>query len=221
MSTELKKSVMLRCGAVLLAGIVLFDFTRVSILREIASFLIVEDTLEPAAAIVALGGQPPFREMEAARLYHAGWAPLVIIVPGARSDERKALENLGLVTEENWELNRKVLVGQGVPASAILVPREEAVATLEELQAAFRALRTKDAPVILVTSKYHTRRTRLTWDYVTGGRSRGIVRAAKEDPFDPTRWWRERGFILSVVREYLALIHYYIGFPVGTAAAAG
>lgn len=221
MSTKLKKIVLLRCGAVLLAAIMLFDFARVSILREIGSFLIVEDTLEPAAAIVALGGQPPFREMEAARLYHAGWAPLVIIVPGARSDERKALENLGLVAGENWELNRKVLIRQGVPASAILVPKDEAEGTLEELQAVIRSLRAKDVPVILVTSKFHTRRTRLVWDYVTEGRSRGIVRATREDPFDPTRWWRERRFVLSVVREYLGLINYYIGFPVGTGEAAG
>ena len=69
--------------------------------------------------------------------------------------------------------------------------------------------------MILVTSKYHTRRTRLTWHYVTGGRSQAIVRAASGDPFDPERWWQQRSFVLSVVREYLGLDNYYAGFPVG------
>ena len=215
MLTKFRNSRGLQCVAVLLAGMLLVGFAHVSILRETASFLITEDSLGPAAAIVALGGDPPFREMEAARLYRAGWAPRVVIVRAARREELKALQNMGIEVGETWELSREVLIRQGVPASAILVPKDEAVGTFEELRAVDRALGSKDAPVILVTSKYHTRRTRLTWDHVTEGRSRGIARASSQDPFDPSRWWRERRFVLSVVREYLGLINYYAGFPVG------
>ena len=215
MATERKKSRTLWCGVVLLASILLVGFAYVPILREVASFLIIEDSLEPAAAIVPLGGQIPFREIEAARLYHAGWAPLVVIVPGARREEERALHDLQIEVSEPWELSREVLLQQGVPASAILVPKEDAEGTLEELQVVHRALGSNNAPVILVTSKFHTRRTRLTWDHVTASRSRAIVRSASRDPFNPGRWWRERRFILSVVREYLGLINYYAGFPVG------
>lgn len=197
-------------AATLLAG-----FGHVPILREIASFLIVEDSLQPAAAIVALGGQAPFRQIEAAKLYHAGWAPIVFIVREGASDESHALQELGITTLPEWELSRKVLIHRGVPASAIVVPNAEAVGTLEELQAVYDALQSKDAPVILVTSKYHTRRTRLTWQYVTGGCSQPIVRAASRDPFDPDRWGQQRRFALSVVREYLGLVNYYAGFLVG------
>jgi uncharacterized SAM-binding protein YcdF (DUF218 family) len=193
---------------------VLVGFAHVSILREVASFLITEDSLEPATAIVILGGHLPFREMEAARLYRAGWAPGVVLVRGARREEWKALQDLGIRLTEGWELSREVLIRQGVPPSAILVPEQEAEGTLEELQAAFRALKPENRPVILVTSKYHTRRARLTWNYVTEGRSKAIVRAATYDPFDPTRWWRERRFVLAVVREYLGLVNYFAGFPV-------
>ena len=83
-------------GAVVLAAIVLVGFAHASLFRGVASFLIVEDPLEPAAAIVALGGHLPFREMEAARLYRAGWAPEVVIVRGARREEWKALQDLEL-----------------------------------------------------------------------------------------------------------------------------
>ena len=214
MLTRLRNSRRLQFVAVLLAGMLLVGVAHVPILREVAAFLIIEDSLEPAAAIVALGGDPPFREMEAAKLYRAGWASRVVIVRAARREELKALQNMGIEVGETWELSREVLIRQGVPASAILVPKDEAVGTLEELRAVDRALGSKDAPVILVTSKYHTRRTRLTWHHVTEGRSRGIVRASSQDPFDPSRWWRERRFVLSVVREYLGLINYYAGFPV-------
>ena len=201
-------------GAILLAAVVVAGFAHASLFRGVASFLIVEDRLEPAAAIVVLGGQLPFREMEAAKLYRDGWAPLLVIVRGARREEAKALEHLRIRVTEGWELSREVLIRQGVPPSAILVPEEEAEGTLEESQVAVRALKPENLPVILVTSKFHTRRARLTWNYVTEGRSKAIVRVATHDPFDPTRWWRERRFVLAVVREYLGLVNYYAGFPV-------
>jgi hypothetical protein len=72
----------------------------------------------------------------------------------------------------------------------------------------------QNGPVILVTSKYHTRRTRLIWQYVSGGRSKPIVRAAADEPFDHEQWWRTRSYALAVVREYLGLLNYYAGFPV-------
>ena len=200
---------------IVMAATLLAGFGRVPLLREIASFLIVEDRLQPAAAIVALVGHTPFREMEAAKLYHAALAPKVLIIRGARTVASDALRQLGIKKPEDWELGHAVLVQQGVPAAAIIVPRGEGIGTLEELEAAYDALEVKDAPVILVTSKYHTRRTRLIWEFVTAGRSQPIVRAATGDPFDPERWWHTRSYALSVVREYLGLINYCAGFPVG------
>ena len=229
-----KKSAAL-VAIVAIAALVVF---HAPILRAVAAFLIVEDPLRKAAAIVALGGQTPFRQIEAAKLYHGGWAPLVFVVQEGPSDESEALRELGIKIVPEWELSRQVLLKQGVPASAIIVPQGKSSGTLEELQAAYKALISQrsevrdrrsdvsdqkseigdqgaaDAPVILVTSKYHTRRTKLTWDYVTAGRSQAIVRAAARDPFDPSRWWQQRRFILAVVREYLGLANYYAGFPV-------
>ena len=108
----------------------------------------------------------------------------------------------------------KFLSGKAFRLLRFLLSEEEAEGTLEEFQVIVRALKPENRPVILVTSKYHTRRARLTWNYVTQGRSKAIVRAAGQDPFDPARWWRERRFVLAVVREYLGLVNYYAGFPV-------
>ena len=124
-------------------SIVLVGIAHVPILREVASFLIIEDSLAPAAAIVALGGDPPFREIEAAKLYHEGWAPLIFIVPEAASDESKALAQLGIKKVPDWELSRDVLVRQGVPVSAIIFPKSEGRGTLEELQRVTRIFNQK------------------------------------------------------------------------------
>ena len=215
MLTKFRNSRRLQCVAVLLAGMLLVGVAYVPLLREVAAFLIIEDSLQPAAAIVALGGDPPFREMEAAKLYRAGWASKVIVVPGALWEEQQALSELGISVPEGWEISREVLLKKGVPSSAIILPKGRAEGTLEELQLAFNTIGPVTQPVILVSSKFHTRRVSLTWNYVSRGESGSIVRAAEGDPFDPVRWWRERRFILSVVREYLGLINYYAGFPVG------
>src|SRR6266404_3248398 len=106
----LRRNRALRYAAVLVAGFILAGFAYVPILREIGSFLIVEDSLQPAAAIVALGGQAPFRQIEAAKLYHAGWAPQVFVVREGASDEAEALRELGVKKVPEWELSREVLI---------------------------------------------------------------------------------------------------------------
>lgn len=205
-------------SVVLLIGITLVVLGGGPILRAIATFLIVEDRLEPAAAIVVMGGHLPFRAMEAAELYRAGWAPQVILTRGTQREEQQALRALNVPISQEWELNREVLLRLGVPPSAILVLEGEAEGTLEELRIIANALRPDGALVILVTSKVHTRRVRLTWRYVAGGRSRGIIRSARQDPFDPNGWWRERRFALAVVRESLGLMNHLAGFPVAARA---
>src|SRR5215831_7368497 len=93
--TKIQRGCLFRCVAVLVAGLLLAGFANDPILRGIALFLIVEDPLEHAAAIVPLGGQTPFREMEAAKLYRVGLAPRVVIVRAAPSAESEALRELG------------------------------------------------------------------------------------------------------------------------------
>ncbi len=211
MITKLLERRIPRRGVILLVGILLVAFAPAPILRQVAAFLVIEDPLRPALAIVALAGQTPFREMEAARLYHTGLAPQVIIVGVGPSAESKALEEQGFKIPQTWELSREVLIQRGIPATAIIVRSIKAGGTLEELRAVYGAITDKAAPVILVTSKFHTRRTRLIWSHVSEGRSQPIVRAASQDPFDPNNWWKRRSFALSVVREYLGLANHYLG----------
>jgi len=47
---------------------------------------------------------------------------------------------------------------------------------------------------------------------VSSGR-RAIVRAAVNDPFKPSRWWRNTHDALDVVREVLGLLNVWAGLP--------
>jgi uncharacterized SAM-binding protein YcdF (DUF218 family) len=197
-----------------LATVALLAVAHAPLLRAVASFLIVEDSLIPASTILILGGGTPFREMEAAKLYKAGWASQVIIVRDSGSEESRALENLGVKVQEAWEISRDVFIRLGVPTKAIRIAYFPTWGTLEELKRLYDTLEEKEAPVILVTSKIHTRRTRLAWNYVTQGRSLAIVRAASGDPFQANGWWKKRRLAESVLHEYLGLMNYYAGFSI-------
>src|SRR5712692_7626054 len=62
---------------------------------QIGYWLMVEDPLQPARAVVVLGGQVPFRAIEAARIYQQGLAPEVWLTRGASSAE-PAFNRLGV-----------------------------------------------------------------------------------------------------------------------------
>ncbi len=205
----------LRWGVGLLALAALVAVGWRLFLKGLGSFLVVEDRLEPSIAIVVLNGHLPFRAMEAAELYRAGWAPQVVLIRSHLWPEDRTLEELGIHRPQEWDWSREVLIRLGVPPSAIRFVDGRPRTTDEEVQAIARAFSDSERPVIIVTSKYHTRRVRMMWNGLTGGRPRVIVRATRYDRFEPKAWWRDRRFALAVAREYLGLFHYWLGMPIG------
>src|SRR5207244_1097620 len=87
----------------------------------VGSWLVVADPLEPAAAIVVLGGHAPFRAMEAAALYRQHWAPAVWLTRPVQPSEAAAFRALGMEPGGEEAINREVLARLGVPPRAIRV----------------------------------------------------------------------------------------------------
>lgn len=178
-------------------------------------WLVTSDPLEPARAIVVLGGHVPFRAMEAARLYRAQWGREVWLTRGVVLDEVVALERLGIETIGEDEYNRYVLERTGVPSDAIRVLSPRVRNTADEVRLiAGEVRRIGGDRVILVTSKAHSRRVRATWRALVGAIPRALVRYPPEDPYNPDRWWRRTRDALIVAREVLGLLNVWTGFPV-------
>jgi uncharacterized SAM-binding protein YcdF (DUF218 family) len=193
-----------------LAGMVLSG--TVVFLLYLGRWLVVEDPLEKAQAIVVLSGRMPLRAMEAAKLYREGYAPKVWLThstePGA------TLEAMGISYVGEDAYNSRVLTHEGVSANDIKVIEPAIVNTADELAAVSAALEAeKDTTVIIVTSKVHTRRVRILWNRLAAGRGRALIRAASDDPFEPRRWWRTTGDALDVVREFLGILNAWAGMP--------
>ena len=191
-------------GGLLVLGLVIFF--------GIGSWLVVEDPLVKARAIMVLSGAMPLRAIEAGKLYRDGYAPEIWLThstePGA------TLQEMGVPFYGEDYYNKLVLIHEGVPPEAIHVLEPPIVNTADEIRAAAAALtRGRGQAVILVTTKAHTRRVRLLWQRLAPGQGRAIVRAAGADPFDPRHWWRTTSGALDVLREVLGFLNAWAGLP--------
>lgn len=185
--------------------------------RSAGSWLLVEDSLEPAGAVVVLGGQVPFRAMEAAAVYHQGLVSQVWVTQGATGDEDSALAELRIERPPEDSYSVMVLLRSGVPDSAIRVLPRRTDSTASEVCVISAAAKSADTPrVILITSKYHTRRVRVLWKSLVGDHPQAIVRFAARDPFEPEHWWRTSSDAMAVSREWFGLLNAWAGFPVSS-----
>jgi uncharacterized SAM-binding protein YcdF (DUF218 family) len=197
--------ILLGLAGLLLLGALVF-------LLSVGRWLVVEDPLEKAQAIVVLSGHMPMRAMEAAELYREGYAPSVWLThstePGA------TLEAMGISYDGEDSYSLRVLIHEGVPANDIRVLEPAIINTADEIAAVSTALaEEKGRTVIIVTSKVHTRRVRILWNRLAAGHGRALIRAASDDPFEPRRWWRTTGDALDVVREFLGILNAWAGMP--------
>jgi uncharacterized SAM-binding protein YcdF (DUF218 family) len=178
----------------------------------IGRWLVVEDPLERAQAIVVLSGGMPVRAIEAGTLYRQGYAPKVWLTHS--TEPGKTLEAMGIPFTGEDSYDARILMHEGVPAEAITVLEPAIINTADEIAAVSAALaQEKGSTVIIVTSKVHTRRTRILWHKLAGNRGHAIVRAASEDRFNPGHWWRSTGDALEVVRELLGIANAWAGLP--------
>ncbi len=179
---------------------------------RIGKWLVREDPLRSSTAIVVLSGAMPERALEAAEIYHAGFAPEVWITqPG---EPKRTMTTLGVPFDGEEEYTRRVLVKHGVPERAIRILQPPIVNTADEMGAIAVALQNvHGASVIVVTSKAHTRRVHGLWSRLEAGRGQIIVRAARTDTFDASYWWRTTHDALDVVRELLGLVNVWAGLP--------
>jgi uncharacterized SAM-binding protein YcdF (DUF218 family) len=180
------------------------------------TWLVVDDALQPARSVVVLGGQVPFRAMEAAAVYKQGWTKEVWLTQGGIFAEELALEQLQVERPPEHYYSRQVLERLGVPGAAIRVLPGHNANTADEVRAVARQLEaTGGGRVILVTSKYHTRRVKAIWRALAASRrDEAIVRYTADDPFQPHRWWRNTADAMSVSREWFGLLNAWAGFPV-------
>lgn len=180
---------------------------------QLGSFLATEDALQKADAIVVLAGSRMSRQLEAADLYLAGYAPRIVLSREISDPAELALAARGVPVPDTIHRVRAVFDQLRIPHEAVVVPpgvhnstAAEAV-TLRELSAAHGWRR-----LIVVSSKYHLRRARFSFRRELEGTGVDVLmRGTRYDPSDPERWWRHRADLRDAGPEAVKLVAYVLG----------
>jgi uncharacterized SAM-binding protein YcdF (DUF218 family) len=157
---------------------------RHPLMRFVGQLWVVDEPAERADVIAVLGDDnyTGDRAAHAAELYRAGLAPQVI------ASGRLLRPYAGIA-----ELIERDLESRGVPAASIVKFSHRAGDTREEAEALQELVASRGwKRVLVVTSNYHTRRTRFIFGRVFPPGVTVHLSAANDSGFDPSRWWETR-----------------------------
>jgi len=166
----------------------------------LAGQLVVSDGLEPSDAVVSLRGsadQERTRLDEAMRVVERKYVPVLMASVDSRPYFNQTVS--GIVEE--------YLRHTKFPAEKLRFCENSADNTVEEAQELLTCLRKLGATdVIVVTSEFHTRRTRMIFRRVFSGSGITVRVHPVYDPgyWDP-HWWRRRRWAKTFLIETLAL----------------
>jgi uncharacterized SAM-binding protein YcdF (DUF218 family) len=181
-----------------LAMLVVLYLVRYPILRLAGNFWVVDDAPQASDAIVMLGDDNynGDRAARAAELFKAGWAPRVI----ASGTYLRPYATIS-------ELEAHDLADHGVPESAIVRFAHHATDTHDECANIGQMMAQHGwKRILLVTSTYHTRRSRYICSRLLPPGTVLRMEAARDSDYDPDNWWRTRDGMKAYFHETVGII---------------
>ena len=189
--------ILLASGVVLL----LLYLLRGPILGGVGAYLVQGDPPQKADVAVVLAGDGwGNRILAAAQLERDGYVPNVIV---SGTD--------GAYGNYECELAIPFAIRHGYPESYFTHLEHHARSTLEEAQVLVPELRRRGYKrVVVVTSDYHTRRSKRIFQN-TAPDLTIVMSAAPDKFFTPGGWWRVREAQKTVLTEYEKLVANWLG----------
>lgn len=175
-------------------------------LPEIALFLIEDHPPEKAEIIVVLAGDGYGRRiLRAVELVEQGYAPRVLVNGSAEfyglNESQAAIE---------------FAVQRGAPRRVFEAFPNEAKSTIEEAKIVDDELtRQGVSKALVVTSDFHTRRSRSLFAARSSGKVRYVFVASTYPEFDPEAWWRSRQGTKTLFLEYLKTVYTWFELSFG------
>lgn len=197
----------------LAAACVLFVLLHAPLLRAAGRWLDIGGAApEKADVIYVFAGGENERPRHAATLFKQGRAPLVMTAGGLKTDKLMAL---GIRLTEA-EVNAKVLERNGVPADRVVQIRRSASTWDEAVTLRGYMERRKLRSAILVTSNFHTRRTRLAARAAFKGYDAQLHIVSAPNPFtDLDNWWKSEEDLITVSTEFMKYGFYFVNYRMG------
>jgi len=204
--SALKKYLLLLCIVAIIVSLLSYKL----ILKSIGHYLIFAESPQKVNLIVILTGDDVPRGLAASEMYKAGYAGRIFRARGKIPDGYGRLINLGGKYIEERDNFKEMLRSLNVGKPAFFTDDRETQSTYEEARVVRDFLRKNHLKsIIIVTSKYHSRRAYLTFKSLLKKDGTKIISCpTKYDEFDPNRWWQTREYTKDVLYEYQKLLFY-------------
>ena len=198
-------------AAVTVLGFVVYQL-RAPLLTRVGGLLYHEDPLGPADAIAVLGGGGLDRTVEAADLFAAGYAPIVVLTRAPEVPIIAELQARGLDVSTKLEVQLDHLEALGVPRDATTVLQRPVDSTQAEAELIAEWAESRQmGRIIVVTAGFHTSRARFVFDRVLRGRpTEVLVRPSRSSGFDPDTWWHVRSNRRNGLFELEKYVYYRV-----------
>lgn len=189
---------------IVLSVIVATSILLIIIVANLGNYLVVNDELHKADAIVVFSGDNGPRTEKGVELLKEGLGDYLILSGGIVYDD---------VTMA--ELMKNHALRLGVPEDKILLD-DKASTTNENAEFTKEIIEENNfKSVIVVTSEYHSRRSKLAMEkalentLIDGESIEVMVAHSTEEKFT-SKWWTSGNSVLIVISEYLKLIGYWL-----------
>lgn len=178
------------------------------------NFLVVQDEPRHSDIAVLLMGSGPDRMLGAAELFEAGYVDEIVMVRNLVRGYDLVLD-LGIEIPHDTDIAREVAVQLGVPEDRVTILPGDALSTKDEALAVREYLERKQDidSLIIVTSKYHSRRAKAIFARAMKSLDRGVrVLSCPSgyDDFNAGRWWKDREDLKRGALEYVKLCYLYL-----------
>jgi len=196
--------------------IVLLIFTYPYLLPPFGYFLTYEQAPRKADLILVLNGRDTERSLAAVDLYKQGYANLIVMArlakqPGSDEFTKRVGDHF-----DGRPFFQRAVEAMGVPKTSFVVIENGVASTYEEALATKEFLKQNGyKSILLVTSKWHSKRAYLT--FRSALKSDGIkiiIQPSKYDAYRSDAWWKTETDAKLVFGEYIRLIYYLVSLRI-------
>lgn len=195
---------------------ILLLFTYPYLLKKLGYFLIFEQEPQKADVIVVLNGRDAERSLAAVDLYKKNYANLIVMARGAKQAGSDELwKRVGNKLDGKIFFQRAI-EAMGIPAEGFKFIGDGVASTYDEAVATKEFLQKNDYKcILLVTSKWHSKRAYLTFrSALKNDGIKIVIQPSKYDAFGPDAWWKNRNDAELVFDEYVRFIYYILTFRI-------
>jgi uncharacterized SAM-binding protein YcdF (DUF218 family) len=212
---QIRRSLSWRKIAIFLAliFIIALFLSHEYILKQVGHFLVLEQEPLKADVIVVLNGRDTERSLAAVDLYNEGHGDLIVMAQGLR---QPGCDEFFQKVGKNWNNKtffQRAIEAMGIPKHSFRLIPADITSTYDEANVTKDFLDTTGyKSILIVTSKWHSKRAYLTFKSVFKMNQdiRISTYVSKYDTFDPDTWWTSENHAELVFGEYVRLIWYIL-----------